>query len=325
MGSINISLSTAAIPTDPNFDNQSSSFFQQYKQLPSPDEVRSQARAQYLAGTHWGDKRRDVSTGFNARPSPAVFESMGLFVKWGSDIRIAEGQSLYAIRSHLKNAVPEIYGWRTDRDETFLYMEAIHGTTLEQTWKQIEHKDRIHICYELRRIFDTLRQLKQNPTDTFIGEYISVVSLQVAYTEYAGNIVRGPLYDRPIAIQYHSEAGPFTTVKEFHDWFTFLHKRLVPDPHNVQDPYRQDLPDDSEIVFTHGDLHPSNIIVSADKVVAIIDWEQSGWLPAYWEDRKAHYTGNYAGEWSEEFLPIVLDQYKATWDPWDYYTTSMGC
>ncbi|KAF2868574.1 hypothetical protein BDV95DRAFT_578745 [Massariosphaeria phaeospora] len=157
MGSTHVSLSAAAIPTDPNFDNQSSSFFQQYKQLPSPDEVRSQARAQYLAGTHWGDKRRDVSTGFNARPSPAVFEFIGLFVKWGSNVRIAEGQSLYAIRCHLKNAVPEIYGWRTDGDEIFLYMEAIHGRTLETTWKELEHNDRIHVCHELRTIFDTLR------------------------------------------------------------------------------------------------------------------------------------------------------------------------
>ena len=134
--------------------------------------MRSQARAQYLAGTHWGNKERVVTTGRNRRPSPAFFESIGVFVKWGSHIRIAEGHSLYAIRQHLENAVPvpEIYGWRTDGNEVFLYMEAISGKSLEQSWPEIEENDRSRICRDLRIMVDTVRQLKQDPSDSFIGE-----------------------------------------------------------------------------------------------------------------------------------------------------------
>jgi aminoglycoside phosphotransferase (APT) family kinase protein len=124
-----------------------------------------------------------------------------------------------------------------------------------------------------------------------------------------------------------AEAGPFTSVKEFHDWFSSLYKRWVPDPENIPDPFRQDLSDDSEIVFTQGDLHPSNIILSSNpwRVAAVIDWEQAGWLPAYWEDRKAQYTCFYRDEWSVKYLSKILDQYESTREPWDYYTTSMGC
>ncbi|KAJ8111283.1 hypothetical protein OPT61_g6090 [Boeremia exigua] len=308
-----ISVYTHQVPKDANFDVQSSTFFRSYDQLPSPDEVRLQARTQYLAGTNWGNKRRGVSTGYNARPSPAVFESMNLFVKWGSEMRIEEGQCLWAIRQHLGNTVPvpEIYGWRTDGDQVFLYMEAIRGRDLEQSWQEMEENDRLRICHDLRAILDTVRRLQQDPIDRFIG-----------------SIARGPLYERAIAPQYMAEAGPFASVKEFHDWFTSLYKRPVPDPENIPDPFRQELPDDSEIVFTHGDLHPSNIILSSShpfRVVAIIDWEQAGWLPAYWEDRKAHYTCKYLSEWSVKYLPMIMDQHKRTWDPWDYYTTSMGC
>ncbi|KAF2438884.1 kinase-like protein [Karstenula rhodostoma CBS 690.94] len=308
------SVNALQVPGDANFDVKSSSFFQHHDRLPSPDEVRSQARAQYLAGTHWGNKRRCVSTGLNLRPSPAVFESMNLYVKWGCEMRIAEGQTLYAMRHYLGNAVPvpEIYGWRTDGDQVFLYMEAISGRTLEQCWPEMEEDDRLRICRELRAMCDAMRQLKQDPSDTFVG-----------------TIARGTLYDRAINPRYMAEAGPFTSVKEFHEWFTSLYKRPMPDPTiSVPDPYRQDLPDNSEIVFTHGDLHRSNIILSTStphRVVAIVDWEQAGWLPAYWEDRKAHVTSDYFGDWSEKYLPVVLDQYKSTWDPWDYYTTSMGC
>lgn len=103
----------------------------------------------------------------------------------------------------------------------------------------------------------------------------------------------------------------------------------MPDPYSVPiEPFRHDLPDDSAIKFTHGDLHRSNVLITRSKpyhVVAIVDWEQSGWLPEYWEDRKAHYTVFWNEEWSTKYLPMVLRQYDSTWDPWDYYTTSMGC
>ena len=159
------------VPTDANFDVQHSSFFRRQSQLPSPQTVRLQARAQHLAGINW-DKRKTFSlAGPNVHCPPVLFESMGLFVKWGSDVRIAEGQSLYAVRHCLKSVVPvpEIYGWRTDGDEIFLYMEAISGRTLEQAWDKIGINDRLSVCRQLRTIFNNLRRLKQDPLNTFIG------------------------------------------------------------------------------------------------------------------------------------------------------------
>lgn len=85
---------------------------------------------------------------------------------------------------------------------------------------------------------------------------------------------------------------------------------------------------DSEIKFTHGDLHQSNVLITRSEpfhVLAIVDWEQSGWLPVYWEARKAQYTADRNDEWSKKYLPMILCQYTSTWDPWDYYTTAMGC
>jgi thiamine kinase-like enzyme len=60
------------------------------------------------------------------------------------------------------------------------------------------------------------------------------------------------------------------------------------------DPMRLELPDDP-INFTHGDLHRSNILVTpaADgpsRVMAIVDWHQCGWYPAYWEYCNARRT-----------------------------------
>lgn len=125
------------------------------------------------------------------------------------------------------------------------------------------------------------------------------------------------------------EAGPFTTVRDFHDWFTFLCRRSMPDPYSVPvEPFRYDLPDDCAIKLTHGDLHPSNIIVTPSAphhTLAIIDWEQSGLLPEYWESCKAQYAHFEIEDWSTTYLPMILHPSASTRDPWDYYIMSMGC
>lgn len=40
---------------------------------------------------------------------------------------------------------------------------------------------------------------------------------------------------------------------------------------------------DHNVIFTHGDLFPWNILVEDGHLSAILDWECSGWYPEYWE------------------------------------------
>ncbi|KAF2647146.1 hypothetical protein K491DRAFT_709319 [Lophiostoma macrostomum CBS 122681] len=64
---------------------------------------------------------------------------------------------------------------------------------------------------------------------------------------------------------------------------------------------------------TTQDLHalrfdPFNIIVSGDKVVAIIDWEFSGWYPPYWEYTVAWFGKQTRTGW-RDMLHSILDAY----------------
>jgi hypothetical protein len=62
---------------------------------------------------------------------------------------------------------------------------------------------------------------------------------------------------------------------------------------------------------------------SPAKVVAIIDWEQAGWCPDYWEYCKAMFTASYGGEWHgciEQFLDPHADPLEA----FDFYTRALG-
>ncbi|KAJ5130650.1 Aminoglycoside phosphotransferase [Penicillium bovifimosum] len=299
-----VQLTPLMIPKSPDFDVKDSQIFKKLTTLPTPEEVRSQAKAQHLAGVCPDDRKTFSITVPHVRPPPVMFKDLGLFVKWGSAVSISEGQCLYALGQLLKNhvPVPEIYEWREDGDQTFIYMEYLHAQTLEQVWDKLEPDDRVSIFCELRTISGNLRHLEQKPEESFIEHSTS-----------------SPL----------PEAGPFNTVQEFHGWFTFLYRKPMPDPYSVPiEPFRQDLPDDSEIKSTHGDLHRSNVLITRSEpyhVLAIVDWEQSGWLPVYWEARKAQYTADRNDEWSTKYLPMILCQFTSTWDPWDYYTTAMGC
>ncbi|ATY66737.1 serine threonine-kinase Sgk2 [Cordyceps militaris] len=223
---------------------------------------------------------------------PVRFEELGLLVKFGSEpvVSVAEGQCLWALQHALPSVpVPEIYGWARDGDLTCLFMELVPGITLENIWSALSRPERTQICTELRYMLTELRSLRQEPGHQF-----------VVFTN--GVLPRG---------------GPFTDVKEFHDWLSSMVKwgkeAYWPgiDPADIPDPYRQGLPDDAEIVFTHADLHPSNILISQEKphrVISVIDWQQSGWYPDYWEFCKAEYTAEYGAEWQKDYIPQFLDE-----------------
>jgi hypothetical protein len=156
------------IPKSADFDVKDSQFFRKFTKLPSPEEVRSQAKAQHLVGVCPDNRKTFSIAGPYVRPPPVIFKDLGLFVKWGSAARISEGQCLYALGHLLKDhvPVPEIYGWREDGGQTFIYMEYLHAQTLEQVWDKLEPDDRVSVCYELRTIYNNLRHLEQKPAES---------------------------------------------------------------------------------------------------------------------------------------------------------------
>lgn len=88
------------------------------------------------------------------------------------------------------------------------------------------------------------------------------------------------------------DAGPFRTVAAFHDWLL----SLIPRPDKptsagiaFDQQLRASLPDDVPVVFQQADLHPTNVMVhpTEPRVLAVIDFERSGFFPDYWDWVKA--------------------------------------
>lgn len=85
-----VRLTPSMIPDIPNYNVKKPSFFTKWEQLPSPEEVQAQAKAQHLAGIN-PDRRKDYSPHtFHTRPPPVLFEEMNMFIKWGTSLKISE-------------------------------------------------------------------------------------------------------------------------------------------------------------------------------------------------------------------------------------------
>ena len=124
--------------------------------LPSPNEVRDRAMR---SNRYWPN-----------RPPPVCFPELALLVKFGTEITIAEGQCLWAIRRLLPSVpVPEVYQWCRDGNQVFIYMQLVQGETLEKCWDGLSVSEKEEVCLQLKKIVECLVQF-QLPTDShFIG------------------------------------------------------------------------------------------------------------------------------------------------------------
>lgn len=124
-------ISPATLPSAATIEFKASSFFSRHPALPSPADVRA------FASSPEGIAQRAAHCRMHFT---IMFPHLGLLVKWGRHITIAEGQCMWACRHLLSGIipVPEIYGWVTDKDhgdtEVFIYMEVIKGVMLENRW-----------------------------------------------------------------------------------------------------------------------------------------------------------------------------------------------
>ncbi|KAK0670027.1 hypothetical protein QBC41DRAFT_364327 [Cercophora samala] len=289
-----------------------------------------------------------LSHGSLPLPSPYYLPvpQAGLLVKYGADTAVTstEAKTLIALKRYLcdKVPVPEVFGWRRDIEtgERVLYLSLpSEGVTLEQQWPYLCDAQKEHVCLQIKNMVKSWRRL------------------QPGGVEVVASIDATPLKDE--IFQFPSSPGlkipapgPFPNVSNFHSYFVATAVALsqtkqkddVPAKINYQ-PHHL-FPDNVPIVFTHGALHPRNIIISMDQqnqptVVSIIGWEQAGWYPAYWELCKARHEcskpmeGNMSlGDWESKYLPVIvnLDGFgmeeqgwngRALCQYWDYFVGLM--
>ncbi|KHO00643.1 Protein kinase-like domain protein [Metarhizium album ARSEF 1941] len=228
---------------------------------------------------------------------PCVPVSRSIMVKKGKRVvGLTEAATMAFIAARTKIPVPRVHCSFTCNHSTYVVMERIPGKTLADAWPALSDSELEHIFSQLR---DMLRELRALPAP---GTAIE-------------SCVGGSLRDSRIPWS-RARFGPFPSTLAFHRW---LRQGLEPGqfPNRERDNGEDwvdikrmvAMQDDREWpspVFTHGDLNPFNIIVRDAKIVAIIDWEFSGWYPYYWEYTSAWLGNKTRGAW-QKVVPKFLE------------------
>ena len=195
--------------------------------------------------------------------------------------------------------IPRLHGMIRIGHYPMQFTSLVPGLDLEKQWLQLNDADKRSVSAQLDKLLCQLRTLKLPPETPL------------------GTLGQG-CEDSRRGIRISSET--ILDVEKFEDFIfagskfaSVMYTRFLRDLLPAAPP--------AEVVFTHGDICPANVIVDQNedgswKVVAIIDWESSGFYPEYWECVKM--TNNLKpsdrDDWYH-FLPESLSpqRYPAYW------------
>ena len=208
-----------------------------------------------------------------------VFRHDGRIIKCGEPVHFQEAEVLFFIaKSGLEIPAPKVYSSEVYEDMTVIEMEMIPGDTLEDVWPKLSMDEKKGYAQQLRQIVNRLRSLE--------GSYI-------------GSPERRPAVDTR---RDTNCGGPFPSETTFNEFL--LSNIISSTPRVYRNMLQILLSTTHKIVFTHGDLSMTNIIVREGRIVSLLDWETAGWYPEYWEFvqffRAAH--GEY-----RDYADIIFD------------------
>lgn len=180
--------------------------------------------------------------------------------KSGKSICLQEADALRVAES-AGLPVPHVHSAETTSDgKNHISMDYIKGQVLSDIWAGLSGEEKKAISSQLRDILVIMRSIPA--PEAHIGGC-------------AGEKVRDTrIYSTHTAPSCNGE-------KEFNDYLLASLFPQIPSP--IYAAFSRRLRTNHRIVFTHADLSPRNIIVRDAKVVGIIDWEDAGWYPEYWE------------------------------------------
>lgn len=227
--------------------------------------------------------------------------SKKMIVKAGPFVDLTEAATMKYISENTSIPVPKVHCSFVHKDCTYILMERVKGVSIGRVLHTLGDDGRQKVFAQLKRMMDEMRSLPPTPA----------TGVQ--------SCTGGSLFDSRIARNADTRFGPFATIQDFHFWLRggfryndHKHKERMKSEEGQEMADMEAMQDGPwpPPVFTHGDLNPTNILVHGQEVVAIIDWEFSGWYPHYWEYTAAWYGALLYTKWQDD-LAAFLETHPA--------------
>lgn len=211
-----------------------------------------------------------------------------------------EFSAMAYVRSNTRIPVPQP---RYPHLRKWLVMDFIEGTMLLKCWESQSLWMKLRIACTLRGYIKQLRRLK----GTRPG------SVSDGFIEYH------TLFD-------DQQLGPFTSARRFQvwseriahsGWVRCVQWRRSDNVEWDEAPYPIMGGDQWSLVFTHGDLNLSNIILSKDNVLWIVDWASGGFFPPWLETVGVKYSEPPVS--FARFVPFIYGSYPEYENFWTWF------
>lgn len=234
-----------------------------------------------------------------------------VILKQGSSVWPNEEAAINLVQAYAADVpVPTVYHASFDRDPDgvvrhgMLYMEFIPGESLQSAWPRLGMGERERICRDTWALVDKLRLIPR-PQQEMKEEDTQVFYCAADGTSNIINPIVGDIYEPSPPLR--DDEALRTRIWERYVEYNGL---SYPDGQSVRDL----LPRSETAVFTHGDIHPGNILVnekeeddgSSDvRIVGLIDFESAGFFPDYWEYAQMM---RFGGERDEDEWRLMMER-----------------
>lgn len=188
-----------------------------------------------------------------------VLHSDGTVMKSGKRIVVGEADAL-KVAARAGISAPQVLDTVSTSDGHSIRMSYIPGQSLDTLWLDMTVAEKRELAQQLRAIIQQMRSIA--PPGNFIGAC-------------DGAEIR----DTRLQFTYHSP--PCRNEEALNDYLSAALQGHTPPL--VKEALVRRLRTDHRIVFSNCDLAPGNIIVQDGKIHGLVDWEDSGWYPEYWE------------------------------------------
>ncbi|PYI11828.1 kinase-like protein [Aspergillus sclerotiicarbonarius CBS 121057] len=255
--------------------------------VPNPDSIKA--------------KINDSNTIFNWGGVKIAQIFPEIVVKYGPHVTITEAKNMIFVDRNTETVpVPKIFACYTygpiPRDvddygslyDTYIIMSFVEGQSLDKAWETYDQTTKDRVTNQLKGYLHELRAINSSG--------------------YIGSADSGPVTD-PILERYHTQ-GPFDSEESFNATIISAYHAREPRRHIKNFLVGMLSENNHQIVFTHGDLRLTNIMVHDGHVTGIVDWEYSGWYPEYWEFSRALYVWHWQNDWTDSLMQILQPYYS---------------
>ncbi|WEW56739.1 hypothetical protein PRK78_002189 [Emydomyces testavorans] len=228
-------------------------------------------------------------------------------LKYSRFVDLVEAETLVMLAERLPSLpIPRVHNAYRIGDISYIIMDYIPGLTAARSWKELSLQDRNLMISQLRT---------------------HVTSLRTLTAPYIGSVGEGPcrdsLFCHPYDWQRKVSYGPYYSRRDFNLGAVKALRASRPNPTQYDAGLEKEIEATTgdEIVFTHGDLIPANIIFHNGKVT-IIDWGEAGYSIKEREFYEAKKCITMPPGWSER-IPDFIPAFPAENTFWERVVDNM--